>query len=163
MGTGVKNKKKGTNTKTHFAKQKARDRFLNRHIDQVRLFPLFFSPQNEFACSVPIVQQTMAMHLVSTPPTTQNCHAACQSVRASGLSRSRAHLFITQEATSKRLIHFCFWQVWKDVRADSEAEPARGVRDDSALPRTAKQVRIFAAHTDHTHMMMVHHFGKFLL
>jgi hypothetical protein len=32
-------------------------------------------------------------------------------------------------------------QVWKDVRADAEQEPARGVRDDSALPRTVKQVR----------------------
>uniref|UniRef100_A0A6U2ABR3 C2H2-type domain-containing protein n=2 Tax=Hemiselmis andersenii TaxID=464988 RepID=A0A6U2ABR3_HEMAN len=63
MGVGMKTKKKGTNTKTSFAKQKARERFLNRHIDQV----------------------------------------------------------------------------WKDVRADAESEPARGVRDDSALPRTTKQ------------------------
>ena len=30
-------------------------------------------------------------------------------------------------------------QVWKDVRADTAKEPARGVMDDSALPRTSKQ------------------------
>ena len=36
MGVGMKTKKRGTNTKTSAAKQKARERFLNRHIDQVR-------------------------------------------------------------------------------------------------------------------------------
>ncbi len=30
-------------------------------------------------------------------------------------------------------------KVWKDVRADAAKEPARGVMDDSGLPRTSKQ------------------------
>ena len=30
-------------------------------------------------------------------------------------------------------------QVWKDVRANEAKEPARGIMDDSALPRTSKQ------------------------
>jgi len=39
MGVAMKTKKKGTNTKTSFNKQRARDRFLNRHIDQVKWEP----------------------------------------------------------------------------------------------------------------------------
>ncbi len=31
------------------------------------------------------------------------------------------------------------FQVWKDVRADVTKEPARGIMDDSGLPRTSKQ------------------------